>query len=195
LSKQAALANFDISKPAWHYQQILCPAFPDYVFLAFSHGADESGSSRFGAILPRNDSRVRILTTYAHGLRPFEASWNRPGTFEVFNGMLRDERGKTPLSFAPNWLMISVCYAELSGYPVQVLNTVPRPDLTMDLLRLDANQPQMMIAPDQGADVTFSDVSRPTVTTNWRLHFDHNGQITSASQSQVRQPSTIALKP
>jgi hypothetical protein len=195
LSKQAALANFDISKPAWHYQQIQCPAFPDYVFLAFSHGADESGSSRFGAILPRNDSRVRILTTYAHGLRPFEASWNRPGTFEVFNGMLRDERGKTPLSFAPNWLMISVCYAELSGYPVQVLKTLPNPDLTMDLLRLDANQPQMMIGPDQSADVTFSDVSRPTVTTNWRLHFDRDGQITSASQSQVKQPSTIALKP
>src|SRR5580704_859217 len=94
LSKQAALANFDISKPAWHFQQILCPAFPDYVFLAFSHGADESGSSRFGAILPRNDSRVRIITTYAHGLRPFQASWNRPGSFEVFNGLLRDERGK-----------------------------------------------------------------------------------------------------
>ena len=195
LSKQAALANFDISKPAWHYQQIQCPAFPDYVFLAFSHGADESGSSRFGAILPRNDSRVRILTTYAHGLRPFEASWNRPGTFEVFNGMLRQERGTTPISRAPNWLLISVCYAELSGYPVQVLKTLPNPDLTMDLLRLDANQPQMMIGPDQSADVTFSDVSRPTVTTNWRLHFDRNGQITSASQSQVKQPSTIALKP
>jgi hypothetical protein len=195
LSKQAALANFDISKPAWHYQQILCPAFPDYVFLAFGHGADESGSSRFGAILPRNDSRVRVLTTYAHGLRPFEASWNRPGSFEIFNGMLRDERGKTPLSFAPNWLMISVCYAELSGYPVQVLKTLPNPDLTMDLLRLDANQPQMMIGSDQSADVTFSDVSRPTITTNWRLHFDRDGQITSASQSQTKQPSTIALKP
>ncbi|HXP11823.1 MAG TPA: hypothetical protein VN828_25170 [Acidobacteriaceae bacterium] len=195
LSKQAALANFDISKPAWHFQQIVCPAFPDYIFLAFSHGADESGSSRFGAVLPRNDSRVRIITAFGHGLRPFQASWNRPGTFEVFNGLLREERGKTPLSYAPNWLMISLCYAELSGYPVQVLNTFPLPDQTMDLLRLDANQPQMMIGADQSAQVTFSDVSRPTITTNWMLHFDHYGQITSASQSQVRQPSTIALKP
>jgi hypothetical protein len=195
LSQQAALANFDISSPAWHFQQILCPAFPDYVFLSFSHGADDSGSSRFGALLPRNDSRVRILSTYAHGLLPFEASWNRPGTFEVFNAMLRRERGKTPLSYAPNWLMIAVCYAELSGYPVQVLTTIPRPDLTMDLLRLDANQPQMVIGADQSAQVTFSDVSRPTITTNWTLHFDRHGQITSASRSQVRQPSAIALKP
>ena len=52
LSKQAALANFDISNPGWHYQQIVCPAFPDYVFLAFAHGADDSGSSRFVAMLP-----------------------------------------------------------------------------------------------------------------------------------------------
>ena len=53
----------------------------------------------------------------------------------------------------------------------------------------------MMIGPDQSAEVTFSDVSRPAITTNWTLHFDHHGQITSASRSQVRQPSTIALKP
>jgi hypothetical protein len=63
------------------------------------------------------------------------------------------------------------------------------------LLRLDANQPQMVIGSDQSAEITFSDVSRPSITTNWTLHFDHNGQITSASQSQVKQPSTIALKP
>jgi hypothetical protein len=195
LSKQAALANFDISNPAWHFQQIVCPAFPDYVFLSFIHGPDESGSSHFAALLPRNDAQVRVVSTYAHGLLPFEASWNRAGTFEVFNGMLRQERGTTPLSRAPNWLLIAVCYAELSGYPVQVLTTIPRPDLTLDMLRLDANQPQMMIAGDQSVDVTFSDVSRPTMTTNWTLHFDRHGQITSASRSLARQPTAIALKP
>jgi hypothetical protein len=195
LSKEAALANFDISSPAWHYQQIMCPAFPDYVFLSFGHGADASGSSHFAAMLPRNSSQVRIVSTYAHGLLPFEASWNRPGTFEVFNGMLRQERGMAPLSDAPNWLMIAVCYAELSGYPVQVLSYTPRPEPTLDLLRLNANQPQMLIGPDQSADVTFSDVSRPAITTNWTLHFDRHGQITSASRSQTRQPESIALKP
>jgi hypothetical protein len=195
LSQQAALANFDISSPAWHYQQIVCPAFPDYVFLSFTHGPDDSGSSRFAALLPRNDAQVRIVSTYAHGLLPFEASWNRPGTFEVFNGMLRQERGTAPLSHAPDWLLIAMCYAELSGYPVQVLNFIPRPELTLDMLRLQANQPQLVIAADQGADVTFSDVSRPTLTTNWTLHFDRHGQITSASRSPVRQPNVIALKP
>jgi hypothetical protein len=195
LSKQAAFANFDISNPGWHYQQIMCTAFPDYVFLAFTHGADESGSSRFAAMLPRNSAQVRIVSTYAHGLLPFDASWNRPGTFEVFNGMLRDVRGMEPLSRAHNWLMIAVCYAELSGCPVQVLNYAPLPDKSLDLLRLDANQPQMLIESDQSADVTFSDVSRPTITTNWSLHFDRHGQITSASKRLARQSPTIALKP
>lgn len=195
LAKQAALANFDISQPAWHYQQIVCPAFPNYVLLAFAHGPDSEGSSRFVALLPRNSSEVRIVSTYAHGLLPFEASWNRPGTFEVFNAMLRRERGSAPLSYAPNWLVIAMGYAESTGYPVQVLNYSPHPDPTMDLLRLDANQPQMLIAADQSADVTFSDVSRPGITTNWRIHFDRHGEITSASRSLSRQPSNIALKP
>jgi hypothetical protein len=195
LSKQAALANFDISQPAWHYQQIVCPAFPDYVFLGFSHGSDEQGSSRFGAILPRDGAEVRVVSAYAHGMLPFNASWNRPGTFEVFNGMLRRERGTAPLSDTPNWLMISICYAEMSGYPVQVLNYSPLPDASLDLLRLDANRAQMVIEPDQSADVTFSDVSRPGLTTNWKLHFDRRGQITSASREVSRQPENIALKP
>jgi hypothetical protein len=195
LSKQAALANFDISTPAWHYQQIVCPAFPDYVFLAFNHGSDESGSSRFVALLPRNDAQVRIVSTYAHGLLPFEASWNRAGTFEVFNGMLRQERGTTPLSYAPNWLLIAVCYAELSGYPVQVLSVIPNPGPTLDMLRLGANRPQMVIGGDQSVDVTFSDVSRPTITTNWTIHFDRHGQVTSTSRSPVAQANVIALKP
>lgn len=195
LSKQAALANFDISNPAWHYQQIMCPAFPDYVFLAFTHGPEESGSSRFVALLPRNDAQVRVVSTFAHGLLPFDASWNRPGTFEVFNGMLRQERGTTPLSHAPNWLMIAVCYAELSGYPVQVLSVIPDPGPTLDLLRLGANRPQMMLTGDQSADVTFSDVSRPNITTNWTIHFDRHGQVTSVSRSPVHQAEVIALKP
>jgi hypothetical protein len=195
LSKQAALANFDISSPAWHFQQIVCPAFPDYVLLSFNHGPDDSGSSRFGAVLPRNNAQVRVVSTYAHGLLPFEASWNRPGTFEVFNGVLREERGDVPLSHAPNWLTIALCYAELSGYPVQVLNTISLPNPTLDMLRLDANRPQMVIAADQSADVTFSDVSRPGTTTNWTLHFDRHGQITSAGKNLVRQPAKIALKP
>jgi hypothetical protein len=195
LSKAAALASFDISNPAWHYQQIVCPAFPDYVFLSFVHGADDSGSSHFAAMLPRNSSQVHVITAYAHGLLPFEASWNRPGTFEVFNGMLRQERGMAPLSEARNWLLIAVCYAELSGHQVQVLNYNPRPERTLDLLRLNANQPQMLIEPDQSAEVTFSDVSRPTITTNWSLHFDRRGQLTSANRTQVRQPEPIALKP
>jgi hypothetical protein len=53
----------------------------------------------------------------------------------------------------------------------------------------------MVIEGDQSADVTFSDVSRPTITTNWTVHFNRKGQITSASRSLVRQSPTIALKP
>jgi hypothetical protein len=195
LSKEAALANFDISGAGWQYQQIVCPAFPDYVFLAFTHGPDPNGSSRFVAMLPRTSARVRILSTYAHGLLPFEASWNRAGTFEVFNGMLRQERGTAPLSSAPNWLMIAVCYAELSGYPVQVLSAKAWPEPTLDLLRLDANRPQMTIGADRSADVTFSDVSRPAITTNWTLHFNRHGEITSASRAAAHQSPTVALKP
>ena len=151
---------------------------------------DDSGSSRFAAMLPRNSAQVRIVSTYAHGLLPFDASWNRPGTFEVFNGMLRQERGTAPLSSAPNWLLIALCYAELSGYPVQVLSVQPAlRDRRLDLLRLDANQPQMVIKPDQSADVTFSDVSRPS------HHHQLESALRPARPDHVRCRSLVRQSP
>jgi hypothetical protein len=195
LSQAAALAGFDISQADWHYQQVVCPALPNDVLLQFAQGPGAAGSSRFAAVVPRDSAAVRIVSTYAHGLLPFEASWSKPGSFAVFNGMLRRQRGQTPLSQAPNWLMIGMCFAELSGYPVQVVSTLPNPGPTLDLLRLDANRPQLRIASDQSADITFSDVSRPAATTNWTLHFNQQGEIIAADQGTVRQPPAIALKP
>jgi hypothetical protein len=146
-------------------------------------------------MLPRDHAGVRILPAFGHGLLPFQASWSRPGSFEVFNRMLRQERGQAPLNYAPNWLGIGMCYAEVSGYPVQVLTALPNPEPTFDLLRLQGNRPQLFVNPDESATVAFSDVSRPGVTTNWSLHFNRKGEITAVSHDAGRQPAAVALKP
>ncbi|HEY4045859.1 MAG TPA: hypothetical protein VGM27_03240 [Acidobacteriaceae bacterium] len=195
LAKEASLLTYDLRSPGWQYHQIMCPAFPDYLFLSFTHGPDPNGSSRFVAALERNGPRVRIVSRYSHGMLPFDSSWNRPATREVFNRIIRQERGDMPIGQAPNWLVIGMCYAELSGNHVQVLTVHPRPDATLDLLRLGANRPQLEIDSDRSADVTFSDASQPGKTTLWRLHFDRHGEITSAEHSNERQAPKIALKP
>ena len=61
LQKKAALASFDLNSPGWSYQQIVCPAFPDFVLLAFRHGPDPDGSSRFVAVLARDAPEVWIV--------------------------------------------------------------------------------------------------------------------------------------
>ena len=195
LAKEASLLMYDLASPGWHYQQIMCPAFPDYLFLSFNHGPDPNGSSRFVAALERDGPRVRIVSRYSHGMLPFDASWNKPATRNIFNRIARQERGDTPLDQAPNWLVIGMCYAELSGNHVQVFTVHPRPDATMDLLRLGANRPQLEINSDHSADVIFSDASRPGKTTFWKLHFNRHGEITSVERSSERQPPKIALKP
>ena len=199
LQKKASLASFNLDSPGWRYQQIVCPAFPDFVILAFRHGPDPDGSSRFVAALGRDTSRdtsqVSIVSTAAHGLLSFGSAWSKSATYQIFNRMLRQERGFIPLGNAPNWLVISMCYAELSGNHVQVLTTQPLPGPTLDLLRLNARLPEVLIDPDRSALVTFSDASKPETTTSWTLNFDPRGQITSAGQARQRQPRKIALKP
>ena len=195
IKQQAALMSFDISQPGWSYEQVVCPALPDYLLLSFVHGSDPSGSSRFTAILDRDNSRVEIVSTYAHGLKPFTAAWSKPATFGLFNRMLQRERGPVPLGAAPNWLVIGLCYAEISGYPVQALTSIPQPGPTMDMERLKAALPQMQIAPDKSALVSFDDVSQPAMTTAWSLGFNKRGEIVSVDRTTERQPAKIALRP
>ena len=195
LGKAAALASFDLSNSGWTYQQIACPAFPDFVLLSFRHGPDPDGSSRFVAALARESRGVWIVSTAAHGLSPFAPAWNKPASYEIFNRMLRQERGLVPLGNAPNWLVISMCYAELSGHRVQVLTSQPWPFPTMDLLRLEASLPQILIQSDRSATITFSDASKPKTTTDWALTFDRRGQIVSAALTSKPQARNIALHP
>lgn len=192
---KAALMSFDLSSMGWSYQQIVCPALPDYLLLSFRHGPDPSGSSRFTAALERDGTQVRIISTYAHGMRPFTSAWAKRSTFEIFNQMLRQERGMDSLAVAPNWLVIGLCYAELSGYQVQALTSKPEPGPTLDLLRLNGNLPQLEISPNRSAEITFSDVSKPAVTTRWMLRFDRHGQLVAAQRASMRQPARAALRP
>lgn len=195
LAQKARIAGFDIGSGGWEYEQIVCPAFPDFVFLAYRQAADNSGSSRFVAVLERNTTWVRVVPTISQGTLPLGSSWSRPGAYEIFNYMLRRERGLRPLGSAPEWLSIAMCYAELGGHHVQVFVPEPLPDSTLDMTRLGATQPQMHVDPNQSAEVTFSDAAKPAVTTDWLLRFDRHGQIFSVSRSGERQPAKIALRP
>lgn len=195
LKKQAQYFNFDLDSEGWSYQQIICPAFPDYLFLEFSHGPEPNGSSRFAAVLERDGPFVRVAPQTTHGLRAPLPPWKRPVTYEAFNHVLRRERGLAPLSDAPNWLVIGMCFAELTGDHVQVFTAKPLPAPSMDLIRLGAQLPQMNVATNQSTVITFSDASVPALNTNWLLTFDRRGQIVSAARSSQRQPRKLALKP
>jgi hypothetical protein len=195
LNAQAALAGYDLSSAGWQYQQVACPAFRDYVFLSYTHGPDPNGSSRFVAAIERDRSRVRIVSSYSHGMKPFDPAWGKSGSYAIFNQLLKQERGDVPLSSAPNWLVIGMCYAELTGNHVQVFTEHPKPNATLDMLRLGANRPELRVESDQTADLTFSDGSRPGLTIDWVLHFDRHGQLISVEQDRQRQPQRIALKP
>jgi len=195
LHRQAASLSFNLSTPGWTFQQVVCPALPDYVLLSFVRGPSPGGSSRFTAILERDNPRVEIVSTFAHGMKPFTAAWSKPSTFDIFNRMLHRERGSRSLATAPNWLVIGMCYAELSGQPVQALTSKPEPDPTLDLQRLQGRLPRMQVGPDRSTEISFSDVSQPAVTAGWLLRFDPRGRIVAAQIERQRQPARARLGP
>jgi hypothetical protein len=194
VARAAALFSFDLERSSWSYHQISCPAFPDYVLLGYSHPSDPAGISRFVAVLSRSGRRAIILPTITRGVRLTEG-WKNPSTYAVFNRILMNERGAKSLLWAPNWLVISMCYAELSGTHVQAFTSQFIPDASLDLIRLGARLPQINLAPDGSAVVTFSDASVPRRTTNWTLSYDRQGLLTSVTQDSTKQPKNLALRP
>jgi hypothetical protein len=77
LAEKAKVAGFDLTGGGWEYEQIVCPALPDYLFLAFSHGSEDQGFTRFVAALDRNAPWVRVVPTVSGSTLPFGSAWSR----------------------------------------------------------------------------------------------------------------------
>ena len=97
---------------AWSYQQIVCPALPNHLFLRFLRNNGTGDVSVFTASIPRNgEGRVRIIPIQLRGYSLFSPAPINALTLSAFNHV---RAGENP-DKTPDWLGTGLCYAALAG--------------------------------------------------------------------------------
>src|SRR6478752_5541532 len=68
IAEQAGFAGLEYQQNNWNYRQIVCPTFPNHLFLRYTRNNGAGDMSVFSASIPRNgEGRVRIVPILKRG--------------------------------------------------------------------------------------------------------------------------------
>lgn len=181
--------NFEglgFNEGAWSYQQLVCPALPNHVFLKFTRNSGFGDVSMFTASIPRGgDGHVRIIPILRRGYSLFSPAPINKLTIAAFNH-IRDEEHP---GGAPDWLTTGLCYAALAGaHPRAAVHAGgdSASDFPLGMTGV------LAIPVRGGAVIKFVDVAAPRRPMAWTMTFDGHGRLLKA----VHTPAAmVTLKP
>jgi len=180
IGERAGVAGLEFNVGNWVYQQVVCSALPNHLFLQFTRNNGKGDVSVFSASVPRGgEGRVRIIPILRRGYSLFSPAPINALTISAFNHIRAEEHPDT----APEWLATGMCYAALAGaHPA-----IGPPD-EPDPKKLPASPPATLLVPNRGgAVIHFKDVSVLPSPKEWTMTFDAKGKLMKASHSAAPQ--------
>jgi hypothetical protein len=171
IAEHAGMNGLEFNEGAWSYQQIVCPALPNHMFLRFTRNNGDRDVSLFSASIPRNgEGRVRIIPILRRSYSLFSPAPINALTIAAFNH-IRTEEGPGP---ARGWLGIGLCYAALAG-------ANPQLEAQGDLSGKQKFYPQSLatlyLMPTGGATIQFNDATARPRPIQWELIFNSKGRL------------------
>ena len=125
IQERAGFQNLEFNGGSWTYQQLVCPALPNHLFLRFSRNEGTGEMSMFSAAIPRGgEGKVRIIPIVRKGYSLFSPAPIGALTIASFN-RIRSEEEQT--GWPANWLGTALCYAALAGANPQAGELLPQP--------------------------------------------------------------------
>jgi len=179
IAEHAAFFGIDFNQGKWSYQELVCPALPNHIFLRFTRDSGAGDVSLFTASIPREgDGRVRIVPIRMRGYSLFSPAPINALTISAFNHIRAEENpGK-----APDWLGTGLCYAALAGGHAQAADLTPSPESQ----KFPAAIPAMVeIQVQGGAIVQFTDTAANPKLMQWTMTFDRKGRLLKATHYPV----------
>jgi hypothetical protein len=171
IAERARRVGIEYSEGQWNYQQVVCPALPNHIFLQFMRSNGTRDTSVFSASIPRaGDGKLRIIPILLRSYSLFSPAPINAMTISAFNHIRAEEHSDT----ASEWLGTGLCYAALAGaHPKAAL-------LTEDPTGIKARMamPASLEIPDRGnVVVTFADESAVPRPMQWTMTFDLKGSL------------------
>jgi hypothetical protein len=161
----------------WKYQQVVCPALPNHVFLRFTRNDGTGDVSVFSASIPRGgDGQVRIIPILLRGYSLWSPAPINALTISAFNHIRAEEHA----DHTPDWLGTGLCYASLAGgHPVPARFAETPADQKFPL----AAPAKLEIPVRGGATVSFADVAAAPRPMEWTMAFDGKGKLLKATRA------------
>jgi hypothetical protein len=183
IAERARYTNLEFNQGAWSYQQVVCPALPNHIFLRFLRNNGTGDVSMFSASIPRgSEGRVRIVPIRMRGYSLFSPAPINALTISTFNHIRAEENPDNDPAKAPDWLGTALCYEALAGGHPQVATVSTDP--SADKLPI-AGEALLDVGSNGGAEIAFTDVSTQPRPTRWTMTFDKKGRLVKGGHAPV----------
>jgi hypothetical protein len=188
IAERAGFAGLAFSKSEWKTRQIVCPTFPNHLFVQYTRSNGVGDVSVFSASIPRNgDGRVRIVPILRRGYSLFSPAPINALTISAFNH-IRAEDAETANT---DWLGNALCYAALAGARPEIVAPGAEPALHKPIPALNAAMDVEMQA--KGMEVVrFDDAAARPRAMEWQMTFTRQGKLMKASH---RPAAMVAVRP
>jgi hypothetical protein len=171
INRAATHAGFDLGTGGWSFQQLVCQALPDHIFLLYSGNNGANDVSLFSAAISRSDhDRTRIIPIQRRGFSPYSPAPVNPITIAEFNRIRDGEPSKS----SADWLATGICYAALTGAHPESSPSAKNASsggLTLSF------PPILEVGSSGQATVRFVDFATTPQPTQWALQFNSAGRL------------------
>jgi hypothetical protein len=184
IAERAGFADLEFNAGKWSYRQLVCPDFPNHLFLRFTRDNGAGDQSVFSASIPRNgEGHVRIIPILRRSYSLFSPAPINEITIAAFNHIRAEEKAES----SPSWVGTALCYAALAGAnPV----ALPMGDASLPGGFPAADAPELEVVSAGGEIIHLADASakpRPVVIT---MTFNKKGRLL-----KVKRPVDVVSKP
>lgn len=181
IARYADRAGLEFNQGKWSYGQIVCPAFPQHLFLRYTRNQGKGDVSVFTASIPRDgEGRVRIIPIERRSYSLFSPASENALTIDAFHHI----RGEEPEASPTPWVGMGLCYAALAGASLP-LNPTAQPG-EEDTQGGSQNVSSILnLEEDGGAVLRFTHMRTATDPTEWALTFDRKGNLVKSSMKSA----------
>jgi hypothetical protein len=176
IQERAGFENLGLDQGEWTYQQLVCPALPNHLFLRYSMNEGSREMSMFSAAIPRNgEGKIRVIPIVRKGYSLFSPAPIGALTISAFNHIRAEENTETPA----DWLGTGLCYAALAGANPQAGQWHSESPGIQNLPATMA--PTLELTSAGGAVIHFADLSTAPRPMEWHMTFDSHGKLIKAT--------------
>jgi hypothetical protein len=183
IGEHAGFADMGFQASGWSYRQIVCPTFPNHLFLQYTRSNGTSDTSMFSVSIPRNgEDRVRVIPILRRGYSLFSPAPINALTIAAFNHI----RAEEPETANADWLGNALCYAALAGSQPEILpaDAMPVPHKPVPALTA---QMQVKRQTHGVEEIRFDDAAARPHAMEWTMTFSQKGKLIKAA----RKPATL----